>query len=65
MKVPNNPEFQRFTEAMRTIMSVSKAEVVRLAEEERAKRPPQSKPGPKAKTSASHGPGVASTARKP
>ena len=37
MKIPpDNPEFARFTEAMRKIVSVPKAEVMRRIEEERA-----------------------------
>jgi hypothetical protein len=33
---PDNPEFERFTEAMRRIVSVPKIEVMRRIEEERA-----------------------------
>jgi hypothetical protein len=50
---PSNPEFARFTEAMRGIMKVSKAEVIRRIEEERSERPFALKRGPKPKTSAS------------
>jgi hypothetical protein len=34
---PNNPEFARFTDAMRTIMKVSKADVNKGAETEKRK----------------------------
>jgi hypothetical protein len=44
-KPPDNPEFARFTEAMRTIMKVSKTEVDR--------RMAETKKGRRTKTSAS------------
>lgn len=52
MKPPDNPEFARFTEAMRKIVSVPKAEVMRRIEEQRA-HSIKGKRGPKPKTSAS------------
>jgi hypothetical protein len=53
---PDNPEFAKFTEAMRKIVSVPKAEVMRRIEERRAMDLGQ-KRGPKPKTSASHASG--------
>lgn len=47
---PTGPEFERFTEAMRKIVSVPKAEVMRRIEEERA-HSIKKKRGPKPKTS--------------
>jgi len=47
---PNNPEFARFTEAMRHIAGVSKAELQRRMEDE--------KKGKRIKTSASPAPAV-------
>ena len=52
-KPPDNPEFARFTEAMRGIMKVSKAELQRRMEDE--------KKGKRIKTSASHAPASSST----
>ncbi|MGO8736232.1 MAG: hypothetical protein ACLQVM_25955 [Terriglobia bacterium] len=58
MKIPlDNPEFSRFTEAMRKIVSVPKAEVMRRIEEERA-HSIKGKRGPKPKTSAFRASGV-------
>jgi len=37
---PKNPEFARFTEAMRGIMKVSKAEITRRSEAEKPKPNP-------------------------
>jgi hypothetical protein len=43
---PDNPEFRKFTNAMRTIMSVSKTELKkREAEEKREKQPNAASPG--------------------
>ena len=51
-KPPNGPEFDRFTEAMRTIMGVSKSEVMRRdAEEKAARKGPKRGPKPKASVS--------------
>ena len=54
---PDNPEFARFTEAMRKIVSVPKAEVMRRIEERRSMDLGQ-KRGPKPKTSSSRASGV-------
>jgi hypothetical protein len=54
---PDNPEFARFTAAMRKIVSVPKAEVMRRIEEERANSV-KGKRGPKPKTSVSRAFGV-------
>ena len=53
---PDNPEFAKFTEAMRKIVSVPKAEVMRRIEERRSMDLGQ-KRGPKPKNSASHASG--------
>ena len=45
-KPPDNPEFTRFTEAMRTIMGVSKDELKRREEEEKRERRPISSASP-------------------
>ena len=37
-KPPDSPEFERFTEAMRQVLTVSKAELQRRMEEEREKK---------------------------
>jgi hypothetical protein len=51
-KPPNNPEFARFTDAMRTIMSVSKDELKRRMEaEKKGKRAKRATIGPSAKPS--------------
>jgi hypothetical protein len=44
---PDNPEFARFTKAMRTIMGVSKAELQRRIEEEKKEKrsKPSASPG--------------------
>lgn len=61
---PDSPEFTRFTEALRTVLSVPKTEVMRRMEEERANRPGL-KRGPKPKYRASRVPGAASRVPKP
>jgi hypothetical protein len=53
---PNNPEFAKFTEAMRTIMGVSKTEL-----QERLKAEKATKKGKRPKTSASRVPASSST----
>jgi hypothetical protein len=56
-QAPDNPEFARFTEAMRKIVSVPKAEVMRQIEEERA-HSIKGKRGPKPKASVFRASGV-------
>jgi hypothetical protein len=50
---PDNPEFAKFTDALRKVMSVSKVELQRRIEEEKQAK--------KAKRSASHVPPASST----
>jgi hypothetical protein len=53
---PDNPEFARFTEAMKTIMGVSKAEL-----QERLKAEKATKKGKRSKASPSASPSVVSS----
>jgi hypothetical protein len=53
MKQKQSPEYQNFTNALRTILQVSKGEMNQMLEEERISKIGKTKPGPKPKTSAS------------
>jgi hypothetical protein len=53
MKSKSSPEYQKFTGALRTVLSVSKADMNRMLEEERQSKIGKVKPGPKPKTSTS------------
>jgi hypothetical protein len=56
----NSPEMHRFQEGLRQVLSVSKTDLKRMLDAEKAAKADKAKPGPKPKTSAS---GRASTAR--
>jgi hypothetical protein len=49
----NTPELQRFNEALKDVLSVSKNDMNRMLEDERRSKIGKIKPGPKPKTSAS------------
>jgi len=53
MRKPKTSEMQRFNDALRGVLSVSKNDLNRMLEEERQSKIGKTKPGPKPKTSAS------------
>lgn len=51
----NTPEMQRFNDALRSVLQVSKADLNQMLEAERLAKVGKPKPGPKPKTSSASG----------
>jgi hypothetical protein len=53
MKQPKSPDVQRFNDALRSVLSVSKVDLQQMLADEKAANVGKPKPGPKPKTLAS------------